>query len=388
MEWSNLIIIIWRCFFMDFFIEETLDEYGNWSVVLVDSELNIIEEVALFLHYLETKSLSINTLESYCRVLKEYYTWLDKENLKFYEVTKRNTISFIAYIHDSVGNKKRKSPRTVNKYLAALSSFYTYYEGIGGFIEGNPITIEQDPNHISSFFAHKPKMDTKRNNFFRQKENKKKNNQRLFPKQVTELYNAIDSLTENQEVSIRNKLIFKMLYETGMRIGECLGTRILDYSEPNPSERVGIIYVREYPELYHKDHRIKTNVRDIPVSMDLIFAIDHYVCNVRPQTKTFDTIFVNHRGGSLGLFMKRDSITKFFSQLSDKTGIKCTAHTLRHTHGTELAESGYQEEYIRNRLGHNSSESTSKYMHLSLESQITAYEKFISVRQGGDSQNG
>jgi len=57
--------------------------------------------------------------------------------------------------------------------------------------------------------------------------------------------------------------------------------------------------------IYHKDHSIKTNDRDLPVSMDLIFAIDDYVCNIRPQVKEFDTIFVNHRGYLLGHFMKK-----------------------------------------------------------------------------------
>lgn len=368
---------------METFIEKILDGDGNWSIVLVNKKLNIIEEVALFLNYLKIKGLSPNTVDNYCRDMRVYFNWLNENTLYFYNVTKRDMISFIGYVQESVGNKRVKSPRTINRYLATLSSFYRYYEGIGGYIEENPITVGgSDDFKGKKFSTHKSQQNIRGTNFFRQKETKKKNNKRLFPAQIEKMYDAIDLLTDQSDVAVRNKLIFRLLYESGLRIGECLGLRIMDYSEPNPSEKIGVIYVREYPDLYHKDHSIKTNTRAIPVSMDLIFNIDDYVCTIRPQIKKFDTIFVNHRGNSLGYFMRRDNMTKFFRELSSYTGIKCTAHTLRHTHGTELSESGYHQEYIRDRMGHNSYESTNTYMHLSLESQINAYEKFIAEREG------
>ena len=54
---------------------------------------------------------------------------------------------------------------------------------------------------------------------------------------------------------------------------------------------------------------------------------------------------------------------------------------LRHTHGTELKESGYSEVYIMHRLGHNAIESTNQYMHLSYEAQAEAYYKFLEKRR-------
>lgn len=367
---------------MQYYIDKTLDEQNRSTIILIDENLNIVEEVALFLHYLQVKGLSTNTQDSYCRVLKEYFTWLSRENLEFYDVTKRDMISFIGYINDSAGNKEAKSPRTINKYLATLASFYTYYRGVGGYISEHPIHIEDAfANQSKSFYLQSGKINMNKSiSFFRQKETRKKNNQRLFPSQIEVLYEAINNTTKNKEIIERNKLIFKLLYETGLRIGECLGLRIKDYSDPDPSNDIGVIYLREHPELYHKDHSIKTNERDIPVSMNLIYAIDDYVCSTRPPTDKVDTIFVNSVGPMVGEVMKRNNITSIFSKLSIIAGIKCTPHTLRHTHGTELSESGYQPEYIQNRLGHNSFESTSKYVHLSLESQVSAYGKFIELR--------
>ena len=103
-------------------VEKTIRENGQHSVVLVDEDLIIVEEVALFLQYLEGKGMALNTIESYCRSLKEYFTWLSKEELRFYEVNKRSMISFIDFIKsEDVGRKEEKSARTINKYLATVT---------------------------------------------------------------------------------------------------------------------------------------------------------------------------------------------------------------------------------------------------------------------------
>jgi len=115
--------------------------------------------------------------------------------------------------------------------------------------------------------------------------------------------------------------------------------------------------------------------------MDLIYALDDYLCTVRPQKGEISTVFVNHGSSSKGKFMVRSSVEEIFINLSNSVGIKCTPHMLRHTHGTELKESGYSEVYIMDRLGHNSIESTNQYMHLSYEAQAEAYNQFLEKRR-------
>lgn len=365
-----------------FYVEKTLKNDGTESVVLVNEKYEIIEPVALFLDYLEKKGRSPNTIENYCRDLKEYFTWLSIEKIEFYEVNKRMLIGWIDYINTEIGTLDQKSARTVNRYIATIASFYNFFENIGGYLEENPFKIDYENSNIN----YKLKKTTNKNvnfNFYRRKEKKKKNNSRLFRNQIELLFDGISNLYENNEINERNKLIFRILYETGCRIGEVLGLRIIDYSTPNPNDKIGIIYVREHVPLYHKDHSIKTNEREIPVSMDLIYEIDNYVTNIRPYKDGVETIFVNHSYSTMGNYMTRSAIEKIFIRLSKKVGIKCTPHMLRHTHGTELRENGYNQIYILNRLGHNSIESTNKYMHISYEAQAEAYEKFLERRNGG-----
>src|SRR5699024_1036780 len=156
---------------------------------------------------------------------------------------------------------------------------------------------------------------------------------RLFRNEIDVLYNELSELTNNKGVNERNQLIFRILYETGCRIGEVLGLRIMDYRTPNQLvkvgfiqikmhipfynivysykmidktvlynvkilelkiienstqnqlNKVGFIQIKRHIPLYHKDHSIKTNERDIPVSIELIYAIDEYVINTRPYNE-------------------------------------------------------------------------------------------------------
>ena len=97
---------------------------------------------------------------------------------------------------------------------------------------------------------------------------------------------------------------------------------------------------------------------------------------------------MNHRGSTEGIYMTRRPAEKIFERISEKTKIKCTPHMLRHTHGTELTEAGYNQLYVSHRLGHASIVTTSKYVHLSLAAQTEAYNRFITNRKSAVLING
>src|SRR5690625_3389175 len=131
--------------------------------------------------------------------------------MKFYEVTKRDMFSWIEYVELEAGKKQKKSARTINKYLAAIGSFYNYYEGMGGYIE-NPIRANQKQTnpYLKTYKVTRNQVSV---NFFRRKETKRKNTKRLFLNEIELLYKGIEKLTNNESVNIRNKLLFRVLYE-------------------------------------------------------------------------------------------------------------------------------------------------------------------------------
>src|SRR5690625_6159682 len=119
---TYVLLFIRSCIFLSFIIEKTLRNNGTQSVILVNSNYEIVEPVALYLEYLEKRGNSLNTIENYCRGLKEYFSWLGHEEMKFYEVSKRDMFSWIEYIELNAGRKQKKSARTINTYLAIIGS--------------------------------------------------------------------------------------------------------------------------------------------------------------------------------------------------------------------------------------------------------------------------
>ncbi|MUG68621.1 tyrosine-type recombinase/integrase [Paenibacillus campinasensis] len=361
-------------------VEKTQSDNGVENFVIVDENYNIIEEVVLFLNWLEKKGMSTGTLETYCNDLKEFFSWLEFREMKFYEVRKRDMLSWLDYLENNVGKRKPKSARTKNRYLATIASFYRYYEGLGGWIESNPLTIKDIIKH-NHYLNHPVSRKSLDFSFFRVKEPKSKNTRRLARSQIQALYEGIEQVQSEADLIFRNKLMFRILYETGCRIGECLGLRLNDYEYPKAGKNYGLLWFRTHSPLYHKDHKLKTLERQIPVSADLIYSIDEYVCNIRPDSGQFQTILVNHRRPNEGNYMTRGPVNTFFNDLSRLVDIECTPHWLRHTHGTELKEAGFDNVYIQHRLGHSSINSTAKYMHPDLETQGIAYEKFQKQRR-------
>ncbi|KOY79984.1 phage integrase N-terminal SAM-like domain-containing protein [Lysinibacillus macroides] len=68
------------------------------SFVLVDYNLRIISEVLDFTNTLQSKGYSPNTIKSYLDNLKVFYLWLEREDLKFYDVKSTSITSFVEYI--------------------------------------------------------------------------------------------------------------------------------------------------------------------------------------------------------------------------------------------------------------------------------------------------
>ena len=114
---------------------------------------------------------------------------------------------------------------------------------MGGYIE-NPIktTQTQTNPYWKTFNVTKDQVSI---NFLERKK-QKENTKRLFQNEIDILYKGIEHISNDKRVNIRNKLLFKVLYETGCRISEVLGLRISDYSEPSPIEEIGTIYIRRH----------------------------------------------------------------------------------------------------------------------------------------------
>lgn len=341
--------------------------------ILVDENMRIIPEVLDFVDSLQVRGKSINTIHSYLYDLKLLYEWLEQQSAQFYEIKPENIITFLRF----VDSKYNRSPASINRMLATLSSFYRHHKSIGGWVVESPIVKVKGNRHSNqnSFLRHlNNRIGTEEIHYWKRKIPKRLDKKRLFPEDVQTFYKAIDKLYVNDESLVfRNKLIFRTLYHTGMRIGEMLHLQVTDYDLPDPTKKTGDIYLIARNEL-DPDRQLKTGERNIPVTSGLVGAIDRYVVQHRSYVEGNPYIFVSHRDGEP---LSRNTVEKMFRVISEHCKIKCTPHSLRHTHASELADAPIDPLIIKDRLGHGNINTTAKYTDISLESRRRSYERYL-----------
>lgn len=358
--------------------------------VLVDSEMRIIPEVLDFTRYLENKGMSPNTITTYLEKLCVFYKWMEYEGLRPFEVEPRHIPGFISYIDNNYAekydDKTKVSSSTLNVYLAALGTFYKYF-GMIGFVEPANYKIENEKRVKNvSYLRHvNKKWDVSAFSFFSRKNRKRVDKKRLYPNEAELFYKAIGSISiKDESLKLRNELIFKLLYETGMRVGELLHLRLNDYDLPEPFKAVGNIYLIDRGNLDNKDRQLKTGERIIPISTSLLEEIDEYVMYHRPQVDNCDYLIVNHLRNQ-GLPPSRGSIEELFRKANEVSGLKrksVTPHSLRHTHASNLADMGIDLAIIKARLGHKSLGTTQKYTDVSTETLSISYEHYLANKKG------
>lgn len=359
------------------------------SFVLVDSSMRIIPEVLNFTDTLEKKGLSPNTIRGYLNDLKVFYIWLEKEGMRFYEVKPKHIPSFIEFV-DKRHVSGKVSPPTLSRYLATLSSFYRHFEALGGYVEESPIVKIEGyrPNQRRGYFRHTTNnWDKNLQNYFKRKHKKKSDKKRLYPDDIAKCYEMIESIwSDDESLMFRNKLMFKLLYETGFRVSELLHLRIDDFDYPDPTEKTGNIYLIER-ENESFDRQLKTGERTTPVSSLLLQEIDDYILYHRPERDGVEYIFVSHSKANLGKPIGRATVEGVFNQIELACKfkyIRLTPHALRHTHASELQDLGVDVNIIKNRLGHGSIESTANYAKPSIETLIKAHERYLAFKEEGE----
>jgi transcriptional regulator GlxA family with amidase domain len=152
----------------------------------------------------------------------------------------------------------------------------------------------------------------------------------------------------------RDRLITRILLETGLRAGELLKLRCEDVDdryEIKPGHIVGIIRVIRRPNDSEDERTIEPAVKTLPgpvlVSKHLAQQIKQYVVQDRRaamdagrRTRETPYLFVCHSGKQVGKPISRRNLNRIVSKLRKVNEVPAwlSPHTLRHTHFTELFE--------------------------------------------------
>jgi integrase/recombinase XerC/integrase/recombinase XerD len=285
-------------------------------------------------NYLRMRNYSPRTLNSYEQVLRHfaYYVWLrrhtdvtklviywkDFENARLdtdVEVTPIIITDFLSFVSTTQTYK----PKTFHRIISTLSSFYRFLYTQGA-VTTNPLTGIDRPR-------------------IKQQEVKY-----LKHNQVLRLLDSIEDL--------RDKLIVRTIYATGVRVSELCNMNIEDIDFDEHTIRIR-----------GKGDKIRTVFVDDDTLADILKFIG---------TRIVGPVFVGQQGKNIS----SRAIQHIFKNYAP-SGI--TPHKIRHSYASELYKRSKNLRVVQENLGHTSIKTTEIYLHTDIDERRQVYQQYFPL---------
>ena len=253
------------------------------------------------------------------------------------------------------------SESSVNRKLAALTSFCEFHARHGVELAGLLVSM-QPPGRRGAFLgagsSYKP--------FLHHVAKSKPQRRRTIKLKAARPRPQVLAVAEVQSIldacqHLRDRLLFAVLLDTGLRIGEALGLRHEDLAIPERQ-----LTVR--PRRNDNGARAKAGQsRTIPTRAELMrLYADYLTCEYGALDS--DYVFVNLWGRPHGHPLAYAAVYDLVGRLRRSTGIDFEPHHFRHTYATWLLRKGAGMESVKELLGHASVTTTiDTYGHLTVE---------------------
>jgi len=283
-----------------------------------------------FLSYLQTeKRFSDHTLLAYEKELQRWSEYLASEaEVNLFQATSQHIKRFVIW-----RSKNGLTPRSVNRMLSALRSFYKW--GIrAGHIGESPIEHVRSLKTPKKVVMSVPRED------------------------LNALFNDSD-LFDNDFVGSRDQLMLLLLYGLGLRKSELISLRPTDFDWSRQSVRViGKRKKERQIPIPHSIHRyFETYMKH---RMRLASVIDPELLLTPKGKKLYPQLVYNRV-----LFYLKEATT-----VVDKN-----PHALRHSYATHLLNAGVDINTVKELLGHESLSSTQVYTTSTFEELVKVYNQ-------------
>jgi len=147
----------------------------------------------------------------------------------------------------------------------------------------------------------------------------------------------------------RDRVLFRLIFETGLRVSEAISLYVEDLDLTPDDEHVTVT---------GKGNRRRTVLLDDP---RLVADLRAYLRHAGYRHGPLFRAEKNGRGGP----MRYQSVQVRWQQYCLAADVACTLHQLRHAHATDLVNDGVSLATIRKRLGHKNLQTTLRYAELS-----------------------
>ncbi len=294
-------------------------------VQLADRNKMAGELLESFYFACRTKNLTTSTLNGYAERLSYLVRYGQAINKDIDAITYKDLQHYILSIVDKV------SSATVNGRIRVYRLFFNHLKE-EGLIDDNP--------------ASKLKLIKQ----------EKKIKPVLSSEEMGLLLSKINRKTFH---GARNYCMILLTYDSMLRLNEMLSIK---FEEINLTEKIVKIHGKG-----RKD-------RFVPFSDKTARAIHTYIIKFRKGIK-FDYVFPMNNGEKI----KYRRAHHIFSQAGKKVALYVYPHLVRHSAASQFARSGGSIAILQKVLGHSSLTVTQRYVHLSTEDMLAAYEKFSPV---------
>jgi integrase/recombinase XerD len=341
-------------------------EAESWT--LLGDDLIPVEPVERFLAYLALIEKSPNTLKAYAHDLKDWFTYLTSHGRDWHAVAIEDVAGFVAWLRLPLEGRDGKvavlptvahhcSEASVNRKLAALISFCEFHARHGVKL-AELLTTMQPAGRRGSATSYKPFLHHVTKSGPQRRRTIKLKTSRPRPKvlMAVEVQTILDACGH-----LRDRLLFALLLDCGVRIGEALGLR---------HEDIGIAEqaVTVTPRSNDNRARAKAGIsRTIPASAELMRLYADYLTREYGSLDS-DYVFVNLWSRPYGRPWTYAAVYDLVLRLRERTGIDFEPHQYRHTYATWLLRRGAGMETVKECLGHASITTTiDTYGHLTVE---------------------
>ncbi|MEF3191242.1 MAG: tyrosine-type recombinase/integrase [Campylobacterales bacterium] len=277
--------------------------------------MKLSKEVEAFLEWLVVaRGLQPATIKAYRDDLEQFEAHL---NAPAINAQSEDLLSFLASFNN---------PRTRNRKLSALNSFYRFCEQEGWAPPRRPIRQAKVPSVLPHYL------------------------------EAEEIEAGIKRIDCSGWLGLRDRALIYFLFATGARVSEALSVRIDDIE----GEWVRIRMAKGSKQ------------RMVPIAPAALEALESYL-QARPFKSNL--LWLNYRGGALSRIWVYRLTEELFG---------LSPHALRHSYATALVMGGADLRVVQELLGHASINTTQIYTHIRQENLLRTIREFHPLSRSVD----
>ncbi|ETA01198.1 site-specific recombinase XerD [Frankia sp. CcI6] len=377
------------------------DGATSWTVLGPD--YRVVGPAEEFLEYLRAQGSSPNTVRSYARALALWWSYLAVFGLAWDAVTLAGVGGFLTWLRSGDGpdvvsiepRAARVAESTVANRLRAMTSCYRYHELNGVPLGGDLVRLVHGGRAAyRPMLEHVARRRGRERAVVRVRTPSRQAPPVLTPSQIELICDTcatFDAATGRWQGQVRDRLLWSLLAESGLRLGEALGLQHRDWHTGRGDTPFLEVVPREHP------HRVRVKggrYRRIYVSDVLDRLYGEYLwqlcdAGVDQAVADLDTapVFVNVAGGTRFAPWRPetvyDLVRRLRRDLAGKVPTGWAPHWLRHSHATALLLAGVPVHVVSRRLGHADVQTTLEiYAHVTEDTDARAAASWRAFTAG------